>query len=181
MKYATSLAILLFSSRLLSAQTIAIDSLSGTTFCVGDELTVSYHSTGIFDAGNRFILQSDTSASFNHFTTLAIDSISSGKFRLRLTQPADHLRFRVISSAPYVVSAEYSGVALVMDYPSPKVDVWKPTINAMASLSLVGKQVRFISRANSSDSILWQFPPDATPLTSTERQPLVSFSSPGIK
>jgi hypothetical protein len=49
------------------AQSVKIDAVSGSSFCLGGSISVTFTATGFADQSNTFILQlSDTSGSFSN-------------------------------------------------------------------------------------------------------------------
>lgn len=173
---------LLFLCRLASGQSITIEPLSDTAFCTGEVIIARYSEAGGFNADNRFVLQmSDPNGSFGTFSNVAIDSVGSGSFNYTASATGDHLRFRVISTSPYLASSDNGRDILIQGYPAVTAEVHRPGRREMQQISLVGAPVQFVATANSGDSVLWEFPSDATPQTSTERKPFISFATAGIK
>jgi len=108
------MALLVFAGRTASAQTISINSVSGSTFCGGDPVSVSFTVTGFWQHNNAFTLQlSDPSGSFtNGFSNLSsIKDTLPGTFTFSTAAPktavaSTHYRVRVIGALPYVESAD---------------------------------------------------------------------------
>jgi hypothetical protein len=107
--YAFALVLL---PRLASAQTITINSVSGTSFCSGDPVSVTFTVTGFWGHRNAFTLQlSDPSGSFSGgFQNLGslVDTLP-GTFTITTTIPggsSTHYRFRILAAIPYTTSAD---------------------------------------------------------------------------
>jgi hypothetical protein len=104
--------LLLIAPRAPRAQTIAINSVSGTTFCAGDPLAVTFTATGTWGHKNAFTLQlSNDSGTFdNGFLNIGslIDTLS-GTFTINTTISASsstHYRLRILAAVPYITSAD---------------------------------------------------------------------------
>ncbi len=113
--------------------TIAINSVSGTTFCAGDPLSVTFTVTGTWGHTNAFTLQlSNDSGTFdNGFTKLgSVIDTAQGTFTINTSIPpatpySSHYRFRVIGAYPYTVSEDSSDI-LVGEMPSNVVSMTDP-------------------------------------------------------
>ncbi len=105
-KISTSFAVfcalaLLAAPRAPRAQTITLDSLSGTTFCSGDQLSATFTATGTWGHKNAFTLQlSNDSGTFdNGFQNIgSIDDTAPGTFTIYSAVPTN------ISSRPMSIS-----------------------------------------------------------------------------
>src|SRR5438046_7864177 len=109
--------------RLSAAQSITINSVSGTKFCAGDPVSVTFTVTGTWGHLNAFTLQlSNVSGTFdNGFTRLGsiIDTVP-GTFTFNTSIPpstlfSSHYRFLLIGAKPYTGSAEH-GSDLLIDH-----------------------------------------------------------------
>src|SRR5438046_10134572 len=93
------------------AQSVAINTISGSHFCAGDTISVTFTATGSWRAGNAFILQlSDPTGSFsNGFRNIGslVDTLP-GTFTIDTTiwaRSSTHYRFRILAASPYITSA----------------------------------------------------------------------------
>ena len=93
-------------------QSVTIGTISGSSFCAGDSISVAFTATGFWGHRNAFTLQlSDTSGSFSSgFKNLGslIDTLP-GTFTINATIPASagmHYRFRILAANPYITSAD---------------------------------------------------------------------------
>lgn len=96
---------------LQAQQTIVIDSLSNSSFCQNEEVTVYYSVTGGYNGGNEFTAQlSDETGSFASPTIIgSVTSITSGSIIdsiPNLTLTGTQYRVRLVSSSPAVTSAD---------------------------------------------------------------------------
>jgi hypothetical protein len=101
--------------RLSQAQSVSINSVSASSFCSGDSISVSFTATGAWGHKNAFTLQlSDTSGSFANGVFTNVGSLAdsvSGTFTISSQVPANvtfsnHYRLRVIGANPYRASAD---------------------------------------------------------------------------
>ena len=112
-KNSTSFAVfcavwLLIAASAPHAQTITFGSISGTTFCAGDPLSVTFTATGTWGHKNAFTLQlSNDSGTFdNGFQNIgSISDTAPGTFTIYTTAPYG-LTYRQFSSTRYIDSEE---------------------------------------------------------------------------
>ena len=107
---------LLFSSALAQGQSITINSVSGTSFCFGDPVSVTFTASGDWsqNKNNAFTIQlSDTNGSFgNAFKNLgSLKQTASGTFTVTAMMSENypvstHYRIRVTGSYPYLASLD---------------------------------------------------------------------------
>ena len=177
------------------AQTITIDSISTPSFCSGDPVSVNFTVTGTWGAKNAFTLQlSDPTGSFSSgFSNLgSVIDASPGTFNIVSSIPTTisssaHYRFRILGASPYTPGSDNGTDISIGQLPSPLYVEMAPTYGA------IGKTVRYECVPggidNATDSMYWDFGPDATPqfisgiqgqtyaLTQTE----TIYSSGGLK
>ena len=103
---------LLFCSGLAQGQTIAINSVSGTSFCDDDSISVTFTAAGFWGHRNAFTLQlSDPTGSFSNFQNIGslLDTLP-GTFTINTAIPfvasSPHYRFRILAAIPYMTSAD---------------------------------------------------------------------------
>src|SRR5437763_2401741 len=103
---------LFFCSGLAHAQTVTINSVSGTSFCDGDSVSVTFTVTGFWGHRNAFTLQlSDPNGSFsNNFKNLGsiVDTLP-GAFTIKTINSGNgglHYRFRILAAIPYTISSD---------------------------------------------------------------------------
>ncbi len=123
----------LFISLLGFSQTISTDPISGS-YCQANSIDVSYTVTGVFSAGNSFVLQmSDEFGDFTTPTDIGIlyettSGVISGTIPNGITGSSNY-RFRVISSMPLIIGTDNgSGVTLLGTQTSPNdigINEWK--------------------------------------------------------
>src|SRR4051812_28501812 len=104
MKPILSLLILLLPAA-ASAQSITLGTPSALDFCKGGSITVPYSATGQFAVDNQFVLQI-SSDGFNSYTYIGVDSTKQGAITGVMNTPSDHWRVRVVSSDPFIASAD---------------------------------------------------------------------------
>ncbi len=165
-----ALAVMLLPG-LSSAQSISINSVSATTFCGGDRISVTFTASGTWGHKNAFTLQlSDETGSFSN-TFSNIGSISDtipGTFTLVSTLPdiqlpSAHYRFRIISANPYTASTDNgSGIYIgkvpdefLLGSSTPSVYIYAPV-----NFFILNR-----GGPDKDDTIYWDFGADATPQT----------------
>lgn len=175
-----------------AAPSVSVDGVSGTVFCVGDSITVTYSVGGSFNPGNAFIVQlSNAKGSFDSaFRNMAsVSSTLSGTlgFRIPTDLPSGNLyRVRVIGSSPVTMGADNGTDLRIYGYPNPgcRADLnFNDSIDGHRSwLYLAHKPIMFHNTSSGSSSVSWDFGPDATPTTSTSIDSVaVTFSTHGTK
>ena len=181
---AAAFALLLFPLT-LSAQTIATQPLPKAGFCRGEVVSVDYTVTGAFVAGNAFIVQlSDPNGSFTSgFTNLAsVSSTSSGSIAIELGEDisdGSSYRVRVISSNPRVDGSD-NGTDLSIQG-VPYVEMRTSSGGFKFSTVFLNRPVQFNSTIYGAASYEWNFGSGASPATSLEANPTVTFSTTGQK
>ncbi len=201
--------VLLAEPRAPCAQTITLDSISGTTFCLGDPFSVTFTATGTWGHANAFTVQLlDTSGSFNNndFSNIGsfIDSLP-GTFTLVTAIPktalgSAHYRIRVIGANPYITSADNGSNIVVGYYPNAPEFGFRLNFGR-ANIGFIG--VPFLGAPLSGgiyfmpsppptiDSVFCDFGADATPATAMGAYavtiyedtivPPISYSTGGYK
>lgn len=168
---------------LASSQSITLGPTPRQVFCAGDEFQLGYTASGYSSSKNSFVVQlSGSSGSFATFQTIGtLRTTASGVITAKI--PTDIVsgtafRLRVISTDPYVVSDD-NGVDLTIGgIPVPRMD---EGASYRGYHAMVGEEMVFTHHSSNAVSVRWSFGPDATPETSTEASPRVTFSSPGFK
>ncbi len=90
-----------------NTQTIEVGTIPTQTYHVGDTVKVPYQSSGAFGSGNFFEAElSDANGSFNDFTITGQDTLLTGSIGVPIGAAGSHYRVRIISSDPYVASAD---------------------------------------------------------------------------
>ncbi len=105
--------VLLAAPRAPHAQTINLDSLSGTTFCAGDPISVTFTATGTWGHKNAFTLQlSNDSGSFaDGFTNLgSLQDTIPGTFNIVSSLPLN-----IINKSTQITRKESLGEKLAYD------------------------------------------------------------------
>ncbi|MFI5202806.1 MAG: hypothetical protein ACHQNE_10505, partial [Candidatus Kapaibacterium sp.] len=157
------------------AQTITINSISGTQFCAGDPLAVTFTATGTWGPTNAFTLQlSDTGGSFGNgvFTNIGslADSIA-GTFTISSAMPAQvdyspHYRVRVIGGSPsYIASADNGSdisIGTADHHQFQQLTAW--TINTPITFTLFSTG----PPSKNADTVYWSFGDGADPATAID-------------
>jgi PKD repeat protein len=183
----TKLAFLLYAftlimmPRLCLAQSITINSVSATQFCAADPVSVTFTASSGWGHKNAFTLQlSDKTGSFTSFTNIgSVQDTIGGTITINSAIPSDalvsiHYRLRVIGAIPYTPSTD-NGTDLVIN-PKPNISF---TFSTPAIT--IGDSVQIVNRTSGAVSYLWDFGDGASPATSTDMNPVVYYSTEGIK
>ena len=153
------------------AQTITLDSVSATSFCAGDPVSITFTATGTWLHTNAFSLQlSDTEGSFltpdlRNLGSL-LDTVS-GTFTIISTIPLDalhssHSRFRVMAAKPYTVSAD-NGTDVSIGQTPGLLSLLGPNGNT----GLVNSPISFVMNnfLERNVSLYWDFGENSDPST----------------
>jgi hypothetical protein len=104
---------ILFCSGLVHGQSITINSISGTSFCEGDSIAVTFTATGSWLHPNAFTMQlSDSTGSFaEKFKNFgSLNDTEAGTFTITSPNPtgivSTHYRIRIAGANPYTLSAD---------------------------------------------------------------------------
>ncbi len=174
MKTRVASTILFFSLALMllpgisTAQTITINSVSGTSFCAGDPVSVSFTVTGYWGHRNAFVLQlSDTTGSFSTFQNLGsiVDTLP-GTFTIDTSipvsvSPSSHYRFRILGAIPYFTSSDNGSDIAIGIAPTTGIGV-------SSIAGSVDSSITFTAYLNNlNDTAFWNFGLGATPATAT--------------
>ena len=181
------------------AQSVTIDSISGSSFCTGDPISVTFTATGSWGAGNVFLLQlSDSTGSFtNTFQNVgSLFDTLPGIFTIETTipygRPSTRYRFRILATSPYVTSTDngsniaiWSGPGAFNLYPNLPAGA----VGVPVTFTISGAAIKL--DGNSQDTAYWDFGLGATPSNATttnmnsnegsEYAQQVTYSSPGDK
>jgi plastocyanin len=112
--------------------TVSTGSISPTTFCKGDAVTVPYTASGGFTAGNSFTAQlSDAAGSFASPTVIgSVSGTSSGQINATMpttVSAGTGYRVRVVSSMPVVIAADNGTDLSIFDVPNASISPAGPT------------------------------------------------------
>lgn len=164
------------------AQTITLDSISGTQFCAGDPISATFTVTGMWGSTNAFTLQlSNDSGTFdNGFQRLgALKDTAPGTFSIVTTIPLQSIyssqyRVRVIGAYPYTESADNGSNILIGE--NPQHVSFKPGI--LESAVAVGVPIKFkmFDLSTSDDTEHVDYGADAT-----QSDAGVTYNLPGLK
>ncbi|HET6401172.1 MAG TPA: T9SS type A sorting domain-containing protein [Candidatus Kapabacteria bacterium] len=167
--------VLLAAPRASFAQTIAIDSVSGTTFCAGDPFSVTFTVTGTWGHTNAFTLQlSNDSGTFdNGFTKLgSVVDTAPGSFTINTSIPAttpysSHYRVRIIGAYLYTVSTDNGSDIRVGEMPTNFV--WGGTSdgpkNTVAMNDPIGLNFNAVNIQTNDDTVYIDYGSGASPAT----------------
>jgi len=195
-----SSALLLIPGFSLS-QTITINSVSATQFCMGDTISATFTATGTWGHKNAFTLQlSDVNGSFaNSFTNLgSFSDTVPGTFALQSAIPVNLsaqittdggktwqnvsassslYRVRIIAAFPYTMSADNGTDITIKARPTIQ------SVNSSPLAPLVGTSVNITVTASSMATVDWNFGIGANPPTASDNSGSenVTYSSGGDK
>lgn len=153
------------------SQSLSINSVSATTMCAGDPVSVTFTAIGTWGHNNAFTVQlSDTNGNFGSvFTNLgSLKDTVPGTFTIVSTIPdnafsSHNYRFRVLGAVPYMASADNGSGISIGALPS-SMDFVSNIGNVVVG-SPVGSDVTNPGSDASIDSVFWDFGADATPST----------------
>ncbi|MBI5646492.1 MAG: hypothetical protein HY962_06135 [Ignavibacteriae bacterium] len=140
-------------------RSVATSAVSGSPFCPGDTVIVTFTITGTFNAGNTFSAQlSSVSGSFAIPVTIGTrDSITAGPIICIIpmnTQPGSMYRIRVIASNPSVIGSDNGSNLTIADFPTA-------AISALGNTTIcVGDSVGL--QANSGPGYSYRWKKDGT-------------------
>ncbi len=188
----------LFFTSIATGQSVTINSISGTSFCTGDSISVHFTATGFWGHRNAFTLElSDPTGSFNNgFLNIGslIDTLP-GTFTINWTIPANttpstNYRFRILAAIPYTTSADNgSDISIGTSRAFGIDDVIAGSIGTPITFT-AGDIVK--NRDAPQENVFWDFGSGATPATATtsgifdgiqviEFSQDVTYSTPGDK
>ncbi|MDT8323713.1 MAG: plastocyanin/azurin family copper-binding protein [Bacteroidota bacterium] len=112
--------------------TVSTGSISPTSFCKGDAVTVPYTASGGFTSGNSFTAQlSDATGGFASPTAIgSVSSTTSGQINATIpttVAAGTGYRIRVVSSTPLVIAADNGTDLTVFDVPNASISPAGPT------------------------------------------------------
>jgi len=170
--------VLLVLPRFLSAQAITINSVSGTSFCEGDSISVTFTASGNWsqNKNNAFTIQlSDAGGSFaNTFNNLgSIKDTADGAFTLASMVPTGipssiHYRIRITGAYPYTASAD-NGLDIII-HKAPTIRI---TYSSSAT-PIVGMPIDLtLSSGDLADTtqhfkVTWNFGDGASPSSAVD-------------
>jgi hypothetical protein len=196
MKKTSIILSILAISASLSAQTIKLKPITQLRYCEWDSVLVTYIASDGFKAGNTFTVQlSDASGSFSSFTNEGTLTTPTGSVWVPLPNAGSGFRVRVISTEPYIVSAENDSDIVVTIYANPYPyytplnQSYEPALNGgylpTGSFSgLEGDPIQFTDGETDYPggyTYSWVFNEDASPHTSTDKAPIVTYPTSGAK
>ncbi len=193
-----------------SGQTIILNSVSATNFCLGDSISVTFTVSGNWsqNKNNVFTIQlSDVNGSFDtKFTNFgSLKDTADGQYTFsslfNYINTSNRYRIRVTGSYPYVVSADNGQDITVGRLPNPGFAIYDfstsiTTRNAVTmNLSVgaqVGSSVHILLPTDplnpdplqNTTNYAWDFGSDATPPSASGLGAIeqsVSYSTPGDK
>ncbi len=171
------ISFLVFNSE-LSSQTITVDSISKSVFCIGDEFNVYYTATGVYNDDNVFVAQlSYPDGNFSSFYNIGnIVSTVSEIIICKIPDNAtvgNQYRIRIMSSEPYFIGAENNDNIEIAPDPYPDFAYDKHVI-------LISDSVIFSDSSKNTVDWFWNFGKDAIPLTfSGPNPPPIKYITPG--
>jgi hypothetical protein len=148
-------------------QSVTINSVSGTSFCEGDSISVTFTASCTWGHKNAFTLQlSDPTGSFSNFQNIgSIFDTLPGTFTINWTIPASvglsmHYRFRILAAIPYIISADNGSDITIGTRPMVGFESlpWPP--------DSTGTPITFVAVAlpiELNDTAFWDFGSGATP------------------
>jgi len=163
---------LIFSSGIAQGQSVTINSVSGTNFCAGDSIAVTFTATGFWGHRNAFTLQlSDPNGSFSNFQNIAsLADTLPGTFTIKMSTLAValsmHYRFRILAAIPYIISADNGSDIAIQT--SPAVYLGYPGPTGTSGTGSAGTPITFTAYVdNLNETGYWDFGSGATPTKAT--------------
>ncbi|MFO0749271.1 MAG: hypothetical protein U1F43_26945 [Myxococcota bacterium] len=159
-------------------------------FCAGDALSIGYTSKVAADAGNAFTAQlSDANGDFSTFVNIgSLMSHQSGAIAAQIptnTPSGTGYRVRVIASSPFTIGGDDGGTLAVGAKPFDAVGGHNPMMETSPGTVRVGQAVTWSlprgTQLVAGTTYRWDFGSDASPPTSDEQAPVVSYGTPGRK
>jgi hypothetical protein len=168
-----------------TGQTITINSISATTFCTGDSISVTFTASASWEHKNAFTVQlSDQNGAFGSgFSNIgSIQDTIGGKITINALIPnvpsSSLYRMRVLGAIPYTVSAN-NGSDLTISAQIPTSGISRPLYlftNDTISFSAT------ILGNPTSTRVHWDFGSNAVPpVTDSTLEPKVVFLSSGTQ
>jgi PKD repeat protein len=160
------------------AAQITVGTVSPQAFCPGATVQVPYTATGSFKCGNLFTAQlSSSTGSFTTFTNIGTATSMTGTITATIPAAAaagTKYRVRVISGAPYVISPDSTDLA-VHALPTATFGC-TPTMTVND-----GALVTCTPTVSTNATYDWAFGAGASPATSTQVLPKVTYLTAGLK
>jgi hypothetical protein len=179
-----TMIVMLLMSSVISAQTITVDSVSGTTFCSGDPVSVTFTTAGFWDHNNAFTLQlSNASGGFQDgFNNLgSLKDTLPGTFTIIASIPSstsysNQYSLRVIGAIPYTASSNV--VSAITIGQSPVSGQFLTSFGAnMGTPPVILLEFPPDWTSSTSDTVSWNFGSDGTPPTESG----VGLTTPDVK
>ncbi|HYM20258.1 MAG TPA: T9SS type A sorting domain-containing protein [Candidatus Kapabacteria bacterium] len=167
-------------------QTVTINSVSGTSFCAGDSISVTFTVTGFWGHRNAFTLQlSDPSGSFsNGFKNIGslVDTLP-GTFTINTIIPwvsSTHYRFRILAAIPFITSADNGSDIAIWSRPDNFGFINMQAGSTGTPITITAQDGALDDNPEDfHDSAFWDFGSGATPakaITGTIALPILNFS-----
>lgn len=159
---------------------VSLSDTDAEPYCVGSTKSLSFTSSPAPAAGNRYLVQlSNAEGSFSGAATVGelTSDAASGTIDFDLPGSVDtegEYYVRVLTTNPPSVGTAFGPLSVSA--------LAVPTFSASISNALADEQVTFsVDGETAAVSYLWDFGPGATPATSTDAAPVVSWSTGGRK
>ena len=110
------------------SNTITITGISKTIICCGDEIEVTFSTTGTYDEGNVFNVELSAPDGTFDESSMVLGSFETnvgGTFSLTIDcdgEIGDGHRIRIVSTSPSVTSSDNGEDITIVEYPSPSID-----------------------------------------------------------
>jgi len=157
------------------AQSVTVDKISGSQFCAGGPISVTFTATGSWGAGNVFLLQlSDQYGSFSNGFLQYIGSLADtlpGTFTIDTIIPANvtpfwQYRIRILAAFPYITSADNGSNISIAARPTLEFQSSWPAASTGTPITFTAKLKDGDGGSVSGDlqdSAFWDFGSGATP------------------
>jgi PKD repeat protein len=159
---------------------VSLSDTDAEPYCAGNAKTLTFASTPAPGAGNRYLVQlSNADGSFSAAPTVGELASESAAGTIDFDLPASidvegEYYVRVLTTNPPSVGPAFGPLSVS--------ELATPTFSASTGVALADEQVTFsVDGETAAVSYLWDFGPGATPATSTDAAPVVSWSSGGSK
>jgi hypothetical protein len=173
-----SLAIVICNVLLITSiavgQSVTINSISGTSFCAGDSISVTFTATGFWGHRNAFTLQlSDPTGSFSNFKNIGslVDTLP-GTFTINWiipgnTTPSMNYRVRILAAIPYTTSADNGNDITIGTGPDVNFAITDVNGYTGTPITFTAGLGGYPLTGDLNDTAFWDFGPGAVPAKAT--------------
>ncbi|MEM4261042.1 MAG: T9SS type A sorting domain-containing protein [Candidatus Woesearchaeota archaeon] len=172
-----------------NSQTITTNPIDDNHYCSGQEIKITYSTTGNFNQGNAFFVQMSTDT-FKTFVNCPLlpGTVKVGEMVIKLENKQNDslpFRFRVCSSDPYITGSDNGRNITIFTIPTGKIEINSNKHYYFSGFPAIGINDTIIYNIGNKEyhnSAVWEFGNDADPpFFVGYAPPPVKYSSPGIK